>query len=56
MKKYVALMVIGLLVFILGATGLVITEHPYISYFILLSSVVIIPVGLIGIVLNDKSK
>lgn len=56
MKKYVALMVVGILIFILGAIGLVITEHPYISYFILLSSVAIIPAGLIGIVLNWYSK
>jgi uncharacterized membrane protein YbaN (DUF454 family) len=49
-------MVIGILVFILGTIGLVISEHPYISYFILLSSAVIIPAGLIGVVLNDYSK
>jgi hypothetical protein len=56
MKKYIALMVIGILIFILGAILLVVSEHPYISYFILLSSVVIIPAGLIGIVLNWYSK
>lgn len=56
MKKYIALLAVGTLIFILGAIGLIVTEHPYISYFILLLSVVIIPAGLIGIVLNYEPK